>query len=128
MTYQQLIDQEFCRLVPTFDLLQQQLLVLAQSVPQEKLDFSLSVGKDSIFVFVYAKHLGSIRQQATIEFYRWHSPTQWIEALGIIRNKCMNPPAKPEPSHMEILVEQLRSERLEVIRLRNIVKFMEQAL
>jgi len=29
---------------------------------------------------------------------------------------------------MEILVEQLRSERLEVIRLRNIVKFMEQAL
>ena len=51
--------------MPTFDTLQQQLLVLSQSAPQEKLDFSLSVGKDSIFVFVYAKHLGSIRQQAT---------------------------------------------------------------
>lgn len=114
--------------MPTFDTLQQQLLVLSQSAPQEKLDFSLSVGKDSIFVFVYAKHLGSIRQQTTIEFYRWHSPTQWIEALGIIRDKCMNLPAQPAPSHMEILVEQLRSERLEVIRLRNIVKFMEQAL
>ena len=128
MTYQQLIDRELLSLTPTFDEVQMHLLLLSQSVPHHNLELSLSVGKDSVLVFVYAINRPSINLQDTIQFFRWHSPTQWVEAFGDLRDRCMNPPTQPAPSHMEILVEQLRSERLEVTRLRNIVKFMEQAL
>ena len=109
--------------MPTFDTLQQQLLVLSQSVPEGDVDLSLSSGKNSTFVFVFI----SGKREATIEFYRWHSTSQWMESLGILRDQCMNPPSY-QPTQIEILTEQLKSERLEVTRLRKIVKFMEQAL
>jgi hypothetical protein len=116
MTYQQLIDQEFCRVMPTFNTLQQQLMVLCQSTPEGDVDLSLSSGKNSTFVFVFI----SGKREATIEFYRWHSTTQWVEQFGLMRKKCIEPPlAKQTP--LEILEGQLQVERLEVARLRNLV-------
>lgn len=121
MTYKQLIDLDFLSETPTFDELQMHLLQLAQSVPKDQLELSLSIGVNSIYAFVYSIKDGAIRQQGLIEFYRWHSHSQWIESLGIIRDKCMNP-SPVKLSQMEKLIADLRSERLETIRLRNLIK------
>ena len=121
MTYKQLIDHDFLSIMPTFDELQMHLLQLAQSVPKDKLELSLSLGSSSVYVFVYAIEDGAIRQQVLVEFYRWHSHCQWVESLGIVRDKCMNP-MPVELSDMDKLIAELRSERLESIRLRNLIK------
>ena len=121
MTYKQLIDHDFLSMMPTFDELQMHLLQLAQSVPKDKLELSLSIGSSSVYVFVYAIEDGAIRQQGLIEFYQWHSHCQWVESLGVVRDKCMNP-MPVELSEMEKLIAELRSERLESVRLRNLIK------
>lgn len=121
MKYKQLIDHDFLSETPTFDELQMHLLQLAQSVPKDQLELSLSIGVNSIYVFVYAIEDGAIRKQGLIEFYRWHSHCQWVESLGVVRDKCMNP-MPVELTEMEKLIAELRSERLESIRLRNLIR------
>jgi hypothetical protein len=121
MTYKQLIDHDFLSETPTFNELQMHLVQLAQSVPEKELELSLSIGPNSIYVFVYAIQDEVVRQQGLIEFYKWDSHCQWADSLGVIRHKCMNP-LPVELSEMDKVVAELRSERLETIRLRNLIK------
>ena len=121
MTYKQLIDHDFLSETPTFNELQLHLVQLAQSVPEKQLELSLSIGPNSIYVFVYAIEDEVVRQQGLIEFYKWDSHCAWVESLGVIRDKCMNP-LPVELSEMDKVVAELRSERLETIRLRNLIR------
>lgn len=87
------------------------------------MDLSLSSGKNSTFVFVFV----SGKREATIEFYRWHSATQWVEQFGLMRKKCIEP-YLAEPTPVEVLEEQLRLEKLEISRLRELIGNVENHL
>jgi hypothetical protein len=57
----------------------------------------------------------------TIELHKRYSVDQWREQLAMLRMAVLNPPVE-EPTYTETLLEQLKVERLEVIRLRNLIK------
>ena len=122
MTYQQLIDREFFRIgVPNFVELQQRLIALSQSCP-ESMELTISSSKNSAFVFVSHMVCGAMQYTApTIELHKRHSVDQWREQLAMLRMVVLNPPVE-KPAYTEILLEQLKAERLEVARLRNLIK------
>ena len=121
MTYQQLIDREFLSLTPTFDEVQMHLLQLAHSVPAEKLELSLSITSSSVYVSIF--HVGETSRErvSTIEFRTGHTCYEWMESIEEIRCACLTPTTR-KPTQIEILEEMLIAEKLEVIRLRNLIK------
>ena len=102
-----------------------EMLELVQSIPADVAECHFSISTHSLIIVNFrpeAKRGAPERLGNSIMFSEWHTSEKLAQLVEELRLEITKPVPAPTLTYTETLLEQLKAERLEVIRLRNIIK------